>query len=417
MAPPPGLSLHPVPPVASKTAKQKGSRRIRFADEEGDGQLVDVVDIEPITLKTAPDAWMRWTSYNWICHEIGEGVEQPEEPSDLPSTPQSPASFGVPCVPKGCTLGSSKCFSDGPNDVRETVEETVPAHDVRADSKEDVDSDSKEEYHEEEQQLVGCEESLVSAAQGQRMPLFTLATSHEGCIAVRRVLQEARQSVKEQSAIAAEFHGHVKDLVASPQGCEVLQSCVEMLKPTDSHFVAAELTGVASTVARSPAGYLVMCRVLEHLPAAGILPMIEELLAESASLCRHHRANIVVQHVFEHGLFEHRMHIAKVLAADLECIGRHRSGSHVVEKVLLSPDPAPRAVIVETAVQAPDILVSLACNRQSKFVIQHFLKIPGRYGEMVRSALIATESQLRSSKYGSHVADALAANIPSASSE
>jgi hypothetical protein len=388
---PPGLPVAPVPPVAREPSKSKGVRRIRFADDDG-GNIEDVVDIEPITVKTYPDAWMRWTSYNWVCHEIGEGIGHPEEPGDFPPTPQSPSDVYVPCVPKGCTSGVSKCFSD--DDGR-----TEPVQDTVA----DVRADSTVEFQ-EQQQL--CE---MPRADGQRVALLPLATSHEGCIEVRRMLQEARQSAEDQAAIAAEFHAHVKDLVASPHGCEVLQSCVELLKPRDSHFIAAELAGTASVIARNPTGYLVMCRVLEHLSPTEILPLIEELLADVASMCRHPKANIVIQHVFEYGLPEHRMHIAKELAADLERLGRHRSGSHVVEKVLLSPDPAPRKLLAATAVQASNTLVALACNRQSKFVIQHFLEMPGTDGEMVRSLLVAAESQLRASKYGSQVADALAA--------
>lgn len=408
--------MTPVRPVGAKSKKPKGTGRVRFADEEVEGKLVEVVDIEPITIHNSPDVWMRWTSYNWTCHEIGEGVEQPEEPSSppsIPASPQSPSSLGVPCVPKGCAADSCKCFSDG------QVNELVQA------SYDDMGDEPTAEY--QEQQQVETKANLQEAGHTSeecnaevvepRVSLLPLATSQEGCLVVRRTIQEARRSGEEQGTIAAEFHGHVKNLIASPYGCEVLQSCVELMLPSCSHFIAMELTGVAAATARNPTGYLVMCRVLAHHPPSELFPLIEELLSDISGMCRHPKANIVLQNVFDYGLASHKMRIAEALAADLECLGRHRSGSHVVEKVLLSLDEAPRTLLAATAIQTPSILVALACNRQSKFVIQHFLELPGRDGEVVRSLLLAADSQLRATKYGSHVADALAAGTRPPESE
>ncbi len=61
------------------------------------------------------------------------------------------------------------------------------------------------------------------------------------------------------------------------------------------------------------------------------------------------------------------------------------------------------------ALRDPKALVTLACNRQSQFVVRRFLNLPTPQGEAVRAVLHADLNQLQSSKYGNRIVDALVA--------
>merc|ERR1712224_337210 len=118
-------------------------------------------------------------------------------------------------------------------------------------------------------------------------------------------------------------------------------------------------------------------------------------------LCRHSRANHVMQHLIEYGTPRHRQWVYEVLAGALPSFARHQIASHVVEKALDSTDPAGCALLSKAALRDPQVLVGLACGRQSQFVVRRLLRLSKPHSEMVRSVLLVHLGSLQSSKYGS----------------
>jgi len=120
-----------------------------------------------------------------------------------------------------------------------------------------------------------------------------------------------------------------------------------------------------------------------------------------------------MQHIIEYGGLAHKQCLYEVLAGDLAGFARHRIASHVVERALDSSNPMVSALLAEEALRDPQALVTLACNRQSQFVVRRLLNLPTPQGEAVRAVLHADLTQLQSSKYGSRIVDALAAQAAS----
>merc|ERR1719262_1095180 len=108
--------------------------------------------------------------------------------------------MGVPWVPKGCATGSSKCFSDGQvNEPLQTSDADLGAAPA-PEYQEQQQLVSQANFKEEGQTSEECDVKVLEP----RVALLPLATSQEGCLVVRRAIQEARRSGQEQATIAAE---------------------------------------------------------------------------------------------------------------------------------------------------------------------------------------------------------------------
>jgi len=236
--------------------------------------------------------------------------------------------------------------------------------------------------------------------------ILPLALSSHGHPVIMEALAIATR--REQEVIISALHGNVKELVSSPFGCEVLQSCVESAVPCAVFFIAKELKGSACAIARTPEKYQLICRLLEHLPSNAMQALVEELLAEVQALCRHPRGNHVVQHLLEYGSPLQQHQICTIVAGDLLNLAKHRIASHVVEKAVDASDFAASSLVAQAALNQTGTLMALACNRQSQFVAQRLAKRGGVEGHLVRCMLCDNMHQLTASKYGSRIADSLA---------
>jgi len=165
--------------------------------------------------------------------------------------------------------------------------------------------------------------------------VFQLSLSWDGCLVVQQAFQAAKAG-KEQDMLASELHGqaHIHHLVQTPTGCEVLQTCLEYVRPEAASFIAEALRGVASRVARLEDGSQVLCRIFEHLPSAVTAPLMHELIERARLLCYHTQGNLVLRHVLEYGTPEQQLQLCQALAADIGNLLRHSLGRCVVEKAL-----------------------------------------------------------------------------------
>jgi len=211
----------------------------------------------------------------------------------------------------------------------------------------------------------------------------------------------------EQRKIISALQGNVKELISSPYGCEVLQTCVECAVPSAVSFIVTELEGSACSIARAPGQYELICRLLEHLPSSATESFVSELLGEVRGLCCHPRGNHVVQHLVEYGTPAQQRSVCTVVASDLLTLARHRVASHVVEKAVEASDLAAKSLVAQAALSQKDMLLTLACTRQSQFVAQRLLRHPGAEGHAVRRVLCNSMEHLKASKYGSRIAESL----------
>jgi len=130
--------------------------------------------------------------------------------------------------------------------------------------------------------------------------IMPLALSSHGYQVVLQALAVAPCGPNaEQKMIISALQGNVKELIASPYGCEVLQMCVECAVPSAVSFVVTELQGCACSVARASGQYQLICRLLEHLPSSTTESLVEELFGEIRELCYRKRGNHVVQQLLE----------------------------------------------------------------------------------------------------------------------
>merc|ERR1712187_927164 len=111
------------------------------------------------------------------------------------------------------------------------------------------------------------EEGGVACLQGVVVELAVSACGYE---AVQQAFGMARG--EDQAILLGEIRGHVRHLASSLYGAEVLQTCLQLMRPAAVSFIATELIGVAARVARSAVGHAVLCRIFEYLPQKDIAP-------------------------------------------------------------------------------------------------------------------------------------------------
>lgn len=157
--------------------------------------------------------------------------------------------------------------------------------------------------------------------------------------------------------LAVELYGHVRELSSCPHGSEVLQACLEVMKPECCCFIPGELIGHAVTFACHEHGCEVLCRLIEHIIGQEMESLMKELLQHCALLCEDVFGNTVVQHMIEYGSQSHQMHICKVLADGLPSSAQHSAVSTVIDKAMTCACSMARGVLREKMLTPPSGIV------------------------------------------------------------
>jgi pumilio RNA-binding family len=168
--------------------------------------------------------------------------------------------------------------------------------------------------------------------------VLQLSMHREGSAVVQRAFEVARPG-EEQDTFVGELHGHVRKLVLSSVGCEVLQTCIELMRPASAGFIAKELVGIASSVVRLEDGHQVLCRILEHLPRLYTAPLVLQILStrQAATLCCDEHASLVLQHILEYGSSQEQLRVCELLIADIRIFRTHPVAYTIVQKALECP--------------------------------------------------------------------------------
>jgi len=148
---------------------------------------------------------------------------------------------------------------------------------------------------------------------------------------------EVADRVTAQELVQA-LHGHVRDLIRSPNGNYVVQKIVEVLPPGQADFVACELRGCAAEVARHRFGCRVIIRLIEQCPDTLANPLraalVEELLVDVTDLCRHPFGQYTIKAILGHAHPMQRQRVLAFLCIEAADKAQYRFHSYVVEAAL-----------------------------------------------------------------------------------
>merc|ERR1711953_1139687 len=109
-------------------------------------------------------------------------------------------------------------------------------------------------------QSVDVQKDALRCLEGTSLEL---AFSAEGSLVLQEAIEAAHRHSLEESLVS-ELHGHVRALMSSSSGIDVLIKCLETLDATSTIFIAHELVGHAVATALSDTGYELICHVLEN---------------------------------------------------------------------------------------------------------------------------------------------------------
>lgn len=440
------LEMFTVWPAEKTIPKIRNNRArnvsVHFADEKH-GQLAEFRCVEECKKRSCPAAWFWWAveeeearqlssagsavhfDDRWNCWIVHESDKVDFNISNLPKVPSEYASPQHPTLAQ--VFGHQVLWPQSSNPPHESEKDTHEKQVARVEKVPDsnwcdvvikrLKDDSRVlrdiglkfllsidcDMRDSEYPHVGPKNGDV---------IMPLALSLHGYQVIQEALMVA--PCGQHGMIISRLHGNVQELVASPHGCEVLETVVEYAEPSKAVFVAKELEASACVLARTPEKYQLIMRLLEHLPASTYIEtesIVEELLGEVPALCRHPRGNHVIQHLLEYGSPAQQEKICTLVAGDLLNLAKHRIASHVVEKAVDASDFTASSLVAQSALIQEGALLALACNRQSQFVAQRLAKRPGAQGDAIRCALHANMQQLKASKYGSRIVESLASTL------
>lgn len=257
------------------------------------------------------------------------------------------------------------------------------------------------------QMQAGGDSQKLAVASFERLAFSSQATSRAAQIA----LEEAPMA--EAVALAAGLRGHVRSAVYSKHANHVVQKITEVMPVARAGFVVDELQGLGHEVARHCFGCRVLCRIMEHLsPSDGnTIQLLEEVLAELDELCSHPFGSFVVRHVLEFGLPEHRRRVVRALCRDVGGYAKHKFGSHVVEAALRHGASEDQRALSAALLADTEQLKALAMHQFGRHVVRALLATPGAPGAEAAEALRPMERQLKSSRFGKSVLQALRASL------
>lgn len=179
----------------------------------------------------------------------------------------------------------------------------------------------------------GLADEIRSALARLEGVVVELALREDGCEVVQRALEVA-SSGAEQEMLVSELRGHVRTLVASPYGSDVLRTCLEVLTPALAAFVVEELDGVWPDVARSEWGHRVACKALEELTDVQTASFVAQLTGDAAALCCDAWASSVLERVLELGTLAQQQCLCEVLVANAAQLLVDRRSRRVVKQAL-----------------------------------------------------------------------------------
>jgi len=160
-----------------------------------------------------------------------------------------------------------------------------------------------------------------------------LAADSDGCEVVHNALDVAK-SREDKEMIVRSLWWDVRILIASPYGCEILQSCAEILSPNLVGFIAMELVGSASAMACMEEKHRIICTLLECLPSSVITPIVAELSRDVVRLSCNAWANSVVEQLLEYEETSLQHCVCKQLAAHAAGLANDRRARCVLKKAM-----------------------------------------------------------------------------------
>lgn len=239
-----------------------------------------------------------------------------------------------------------------------------------------------------------------------------LSRRSQGCREVQLALVEAQESIG--ATIASELEGHIWEAVECAHANHVVQKCIAILEPEDSHFMINEIAawgpGGATYMAKHRFGCRIFERFIERCPPESLRPLVAELLEEPRALCCHQFATYVMQHLLEFGSADQRRRLVQQILSEVPLMGLHHRASAVVSKALQHGDAEDRAAVARELLKGPDRLVHMAHQRFGHAVVAHILELPGTDERLRAQRLLAGRAaSLQASRYGRVVAKSLAA--------
>jgi len=234
-------------------------------------------------------------------------------------------------------------------------------------------------------------------------------TSKVSSLAAQMVLEEA--AVHDKVALASSLHGHVCSAVQSKHANHVLQKVIGVMPVTQASFIVEELKGSGYDVARHIFGCRVLCRILEHLSAtdSSTIELVEEVFTDIEELCNHAYGSFVVRHLLEFGLPEHKHRVVSALRTNIVGYTKHKFGSHVVESALRHASARDQQVLASELLQDKELLMTLAASQFGRHVVRALLALPDGLKKQALDVLLPMEAQLKSSRYGKSVFQAVRA--------
>jgi hypothetical protein len=256
-----------------------------------------------------------------------------------------------------------------------------------------------------EQLQTGGNAQRSAVASFERLAFTSKITSR----AAQIILQQT--SMTDAAAFATGLQGQVRSAVQSKHANHVVQKITEVMPVARASFIVDELRGFGQEVARHCFGCRVLCRILEHLSPndSSTIELVEEVFTDLDDLLSHSFGSFVVRHLLEFGLPNHRHRVVDALRKDLSALAKHKFGSHVVEAALRHASPDDQKVLVGQLLANKEQLMVLAANQFGRHVMRALLEMPGNLKKDAVKALRPNEGQLKSSRYGKSVLQALRA--------
>merc|ERR1712216_840036 len=121
--------------------------------------------------------------------------------------------------------------------------------------------------------------------------------------------------------------------------------------------------------------------------------------------------SFVVRHLLEFGLPQHKHRVVSALRTNIVGFSKHKFGSHVVEAALKHADLEDQKLLARGLLSAKDQLMMLAANQFGRHVVRALLSLPDGLKEEALKVLRPMEDQLKASRYGKSVFQAVRVSI------
>jgi hypothetical protein len=273
-----------------------------------------------------------------------------------------------------------------------------------------ADANSKLSSEEQALELVmevrtGGEAQRSAIARFRRLAF----SSQESSRVAQLALEDA--SPNEAVVLIKSLRGHVREATKSMYCNYVIQRAVELMPGQSISFIPHELLGVGRDVARHRFGCRILCRLLEHsfLEDDTIQALFEEVLRDADALSYHAFGNFVIRHCLEFGLAWHRRAIAFAVSGSLIEAAMDQNGSHVIESCVEFCESTDTSMIADVLLSSPEHVHHLATHNYGRHAVKAFLRKHGEWQRRIAGVLHPSLQNLRESKQGKPVLQALQA--------